>query len=104
MDNYRKWIVKPQNYFIKYFDKDIGFIISNGLYYGIMDMQGKLIIKPQYNSIYKFSNKLYKISIKDKIGIINEKGKTILEPKFDYINTDDYPFKFKQGTRYGFFG
>lgn len=102
MDNYRKWIVKPQNYFIKYFDKDIGFIISNGLYYGIMDMQGKLIIKPQYDAIYKFSNKLYKISIKDKIGIINEKGETILEPKFDYTNTDDYPFKFKQGTRYGF--
>ncbi|MCW1360930.1 WG repeat-containing protein [Campylobacter sp. CCS1377] len=113
MDNRRKWIIKPQNYLIKYFDKDMGFIISDGLYYGIMDMQGKVIIKPQYEEIYKFSNRLYRVKKEDKIedyklnknnkiGIINEKGEFVLEPKFDYINTDKYPFKFIQGAKYGF--
>lgn len=102
MDNHRKWIIKPQKYLIKYFDKDVGFIISDGLYYGVMDMQGKIIIKPQYKAIYKFSNGFYKISEKGKVGIIDKKGEIVLEPKFDDIDTNDYPFKFKQDNRYGF--
>ncbi|HEB7537256.1 TPA: WG repeat-containing protein, partial [Campylobacter coli] len=102
IDNHRKWIVQPQNYLIKYFDKDMGFIISDGLYYGIMNMQGKLIVKPQYEEIYKFSNGFYKISKEGKVGIIDKKGEIVLEPKFDDIDTNDYPFKFKQDTRYGF--
>lgn len=102
MDNHRKWIVKPQNYLIKYFDKDMGFIISDGLRYGVINMQGKVIIKPQYKAIYKFSNGFYKISEKGKMGIIDKKGEIVLEPQFDDIDTNDYPFKFKQDNRYGF--
>ncbi|WP_072227029.1 WG repeat-containing protein [Campylobacter coli] len=36
------------------------------------------------------------------MGIIDKKGEIVLEPKFDDIDTNDYPFKFKQDTRYGF--
>lgn len=57
---------------------------------GLVNQNGKFVVKPKYDEIGIFENGIAKVRIKDKYGFINEKGKEILKPQFaiveDFVN------------------
>lgn len=67
--------------------------IDSGNVYGIMDYKGNIIAEPMFKSIARIDNYMIKVSVaggngenaKNKYGIINNSGKYILRPEYDYI-------------------
>jgi len=60
--------------------------------YGLMNFEGKIIVKPIYDEI---DNLLYKegellVKKEDKYGVINIKGTVLIEIKYDDISSDGY--------------
>lgn len=60
--------------------------------YGLIDFEGKVIVKPIYDEI---DNLLYKegellVKKEDKYGVINIKGTVLIEIKYDSISSDGY--------------
>ena len=56
--------------------------------YGFIDSAGKVVIKPQFDEAYPFSEKLALIRQKNKYGFIDSAGKVAIKPQFD----EAYPF------------
>ena len=59
---------------------------------GLINLEGKIIAKPKYESIeglpYKEGELL--IKLEGKYGVINNKGNDLVEPKYDEITVDNY--------------
>lgn len=57
--------------------------------YGYRDYAGKWIIEPIFDTAEKFINDKAIVSLGNKFGIIDKKGKFILEPTYEFI---EYPY------------
>ena len=51
--------------------------------YGYIDKTGNMVIKPQFDSAFEFSEGLAEVKIQGKYGFIDSKGKTVIAPAFD---------------------
>lgn len=78
-----------------------------GLLYGVMDTEGKIVIKDRYPFIEKISEKYYYVNNnKTGAGIINTSGDTMIPLKYiiKYIDTTDLHFiGYHRDTGYGIF-
>ena len=54
--------------------------------FGIINQQGKLLLKPIYDSITYFFDGFARIQIGDRYGLIDTNFKIILKPTYDYIS------------------
>jgi WG containing repeat len=71
--------------------------------FGFVDSAGKVVIKPQFDEAYPFSEGLALIRQKNKYGFIDSAGKVVIKPQFD----EAYPFSeglagIKVKNKYGF--
>lgn len=63
---------------------------------GLLDIESnKYLVEPLYDEIYYFEDGYAKVKLNGKEGIIDRKGKVILEPVYDYIYTKYYITKIK---------
>ena len=51
--------------------------------YGYIDRTGKIVIKPQFDLTFSFSEGLASVKIGDKYGYIDKTGKIVINPEFD---------------------
>ena len=67
--------------------------------YGLIDFDGKVISKAQYDEIssFDYNEGLLLVKKNDKYGIINIKGATVIKPKYDKIESDGY---YEEGEEY----
>lgn len=67
--------------------------------YGLIDFDGKVISKAQYDEIssFDYNEGLLLVKKNDKYGIINIKGATLIKPKYDKIESDGY---YEDGEEY----
>ncbi len=59
--------------------------------YGLIDADGNILIKPEFDHISKFDDGIAYVSIDGKWGLISEDGKLLLQPEYDNIS------KFQEG-------
>ena len=73
------------------YEKSVLKFKENGKY-GLINFNGKVIVKPIYDEIDNFSYKEGELLVKkeEKYGIINIKGTTLIETKYDGIIGDGY--------------
>jgi len=50
--------------------------------WGYIDNKGSLVIRPQFQSAFGFSDGLAAIRINDKLGYINKKGEIVIRPQY----------------------
>jgi hypothetical protein len=50
---------------------------------GFIDKTGNIVIKPQFNSAWKFSQGLAAVFIGDKVGYIDKMGNIVIKPQFN---------------------
>ena len=67
--------------------------------YGLIDFNGKVIVKAKYDDIQSFdyNEGLLLVKKRDKYGIININGVTVVKEKFDKIESDAY---YEEGSNY----
>ncbi len=53
---------------------------------GFMDKNGKIVIQPQFENAYNFSEGRAPVLSNDKWGFIDTSGKYIIQPQFDAAN------------------
>ena len=53
--------------------------------YGFIDLDGKVIVEPQFSSATHFGEGLAGVKVGDKWGFIDKKGKLIIPPTFDNV-------------------
>jgi len=53
--------------------------------WGYLDKNQQVIITPNFEEAYDFSNSMAKVKINGKIGFIDNAGDVIIEPKYDWI-------------------
>jgi len=81
-----KIVIKPE--------LEAAFCFSNGLApagvyngkemkYGYLNKGGNFVIQPQFEDAQKFSENLAAVDIGNKCGFIDNKGKLVIEPKYD---------------------
>ena len=60
--------------------------------YGLINLDGEVIVKPEYDEINGLSGKEGELLVKkdNKYGVINNKGVYLIREKFDYISGDEY--------------
>jgi hypothetical protein len=46
-----------------------------------------MIIKPQFDAAYMFSEGLAPIKLNNKWGFVNKEGKAVIAPQFDHVDT-----------------
>jgi|GEM_PF-124595 len=83
-------------------EKDLYVIRDNGRY-GYIDKMGFVVIKPQFEDAYNFSENLARITVHHKYGFIDKSGKVVIEPVFD--DAGDYAEGFARvaiDNKYGF--
>lgn len=68
------------------------FKIEKNGKFGYIDRTGKIIVSPQYDKAYEFSEGLAAVMKGDKSGFIDHTGKVVIEIKFD-----KYPDSFHEG-------
>lgn len=56
---------------------------KNAMSHGLMDRNGKFVIKPIYESVGAFVGGLCPVQINDKWGVIDRSGKMVIKPQFD---------------------
>jgi len=64
-------------------------------YWGIVDIDGKVVIKPEYVCVQRFlgNNDLFEVEDKNgKWGLVDHEGKIVLDVKYDMINTYNKDF------------
>lgn len=78
--------------------------IRNGFNVGVIDDLGNIIIPDQYNSLEKLpSLNLYRVSIGNKLGILDLSGKMIADPTLDEIDCSNSMYiTVKKDGKYGF--
>lgn len=55
----------------------------NNYKYGYIDKSGQVIVEPQFDYAYHFSEGLARIKLDDKYGYINKNGSVVIKPNFD---------------------
>ena len=80
------------------YEKSVLKFAENGKY-GLIDFQGKVIVKAKYEEInsFDFNEGLLLVKEKDKYGIININGAVVVKPKYDKIESDGY---YEEGAGY----
>ena len=80
------------------YEKSVLKFAENGKF-GLIDFQGKVIVKAKYDEInsFDFNEGLLIVKEKDKYGIININGAVVLKPKYDKIESDGY---YEEGAGY----
>lgn len=80
------------------YEKSVLKFAENGKY-GLIDFQGKVIVKAKYDEInsFDFNEGLLLVKEKDKYGIININGAVVVKPKYDKIESDGY---YEEGAGY----
>ena len=58
--------------------------------YGYIDLNGEMIITPQFMEASDFVNGYATVSINGRYGVIDKKGEYIINPSFDYIGAFSY--------------
>ena len=53
--------------------------------WGVIDKQGKFVIKPQFDDFSSFGDGLSKVQVGDKWGVIDKSGQFVINPQFDSI-------------------
>ncbi|MDF2891203.1 MAG: repeat protein [Clostridia bacterium] len=59
------------------------YVIRDNGRYGYINKSGLVVIKPQFEDAYNFSEGLARISVQHKYGFIDKDGKIVIEPVFD---------------------
>ena len=77
-----------------YFDYASPFYLGDGLYvikkddkYGYMDMNGEIVIKPQYEFASRFENGMACVELNNEYGCIDKQGNTVIEYQFDKMKS-----------------
>ena len=66
------------------------FPIKKNQQWGLMDVEGKVVLKPQYEAIGEFKKYGYAtMQHKGKVGLINDKGNEIVTPLYDDVKVLD---------------
>ena len=67
--------------------------------YGLIDFQGKVIVKPMYEDIqsFNYNEGLLLVKKNNKYGVININGVTVVKNKYDVIESDAY---YEDGAEY----
>ena len=51
--------------------------------FGLINTAGEIVIKPQFDRVYSFSEGLAWVKIGGKYGFINPTGEVVIKPQFD---------------------
>lgn len=72
---------------IEFNEKEQNFIVSNAERYGIISKDGNVVIELKYEGlkVINYQPMLYQIKLNNKYGILNDKGKIIVNPIYDKI-------------------
>ncbi|WP_053955395.1 WG repeat-containing protein [Inediibacterium massiliense] len=85
--NYKGEIIHPSTIDSAPITLGEGFIgFTENDQWGCLDMSGNVVIQPQYDQIYNFSNNMTRVCKDGKFGIINKKNDFILPLKFDFLD------------------
>lgn len=66
-------------YWIDFFENDVARIYKNG-YVGLIDSTGTILCEPKYDQINLIGEKVYRVSLNNKYGLLDNKGNQILIP------------------------
>ncbi|GAB6012689.1 WG repeat-containing protein [Viscerimonas tarda] len=81
------------------------FLTRNGRNVGLIDDLGRTVIPDKYHSLEKLPQRnMYKVSIENKLGLLDLSGKSIADPVLDEIDcsTSIYYITVKKEGKYGF--
>jgi hypothetical protein len=71
--------------------------------YGFRDLDGNIVIKPQFDNAEMFSEGYSAVAIADKWGLIDVKGEYVVKPQHDFLGgVHEGLCSFKQNDRNGF--
>lgn len=71
--------------------------------YGFRDLDGNIVIKPQFDNAEMFSEGYSAVAIADKWGLIDVKGEYVVKSQHDFLGgVHEGLCSFKQNDRYGF--
>ena len=71
--------------------------------YGFINNKGVVVVQPNFDFAWEFSNKLARVSVGRKIGFINNKGEFIITPRFDDVEDfEEGMAKIKISGKYGY--
>ena len=77
-------------------------IIENDKY-GFRDLDGNIVIKPQFDNAEMFSEGYSAVTMADKWGLIDVKGEYVVKPQHDFLGgVHEGLCNFKQNDKYGF--
>lgn len=75
--------------------KDTGSIFGVTPYFGLIEKNGKEVVKPKYTSpIGEFHDGMAEIYRNDKFGFIDQSGKEVIKPQYD---ANGYDYEFREG-------
>ena len=74
---YWNWIWYPEKFWFSEMDSEKNYK------YGYIDKSGQVIVEPQFDYTYHFSEGLARIKLDDKYGYINKHGTVVIKPNFD---------------------
>jgi len=79
-------------------------VYSSGDQYGFIDKTGKMVIDPQFEQVFEFSEGLAAVRTKEDVwGFIDKSGKMVIEPKFDDVRNFSEGFaSVRIGGKWGF--
>lgn len=63
--------------------KEAFYVIRDNGRYGYINKAGLMVIEPQFEDAYNFSENLARVGVQHKYGFINESGKILIEPVFN---------------------
>ena len=67
-------------------DEDVLYRIYESDKIGFIDKDGNVVVYPQYDKAWFFSEGLAKVRISDKLGYIDATGKVVIQPIFDKVH------------------
>ena len=71
--------------------------------YGFRDLEGNIVIKPQFDFAEIFSEGYSAVRIADKWGLIDKKGNYIIKPQYGFLGgVHNGLLSFRQNDKYGF--
>ena len=97
-------IESHQSAVLKYMEKTDGLrSYQDNDKWGYLDKNQQVIIAPNFEEAYDFSNGMAKVKINGKIGFIDSAGNVIIEPKYDWIaNFNDGLAMAKINNKFGY--
>ncbi len=67
-------------------NSDTVFIFFPNNRYGLINSSGDIVVQPQYDVIFEFSEGFAGVKVGSKWGFIGKDGKFLIKPRFQYIN------------------